>query len=525
MRPTSAPASGLAEEEGGARERRGAEPLPEPSLPFQEEGDAEVERDEEEELDPHPGEGVGVAVVRHPLARGDRLLLQREGDRGARAAGRSAGAVRAGLRRLLPPGHVAQELLQRLALGRRRRGIGLQVPQALLEDLRSRASAERLAGRLAKDLLGEEAPHEAGLRRARRVDEEGDLGGLGGTEEGAHGTVAEALRQEDRRRGLSFPHGLSRGGFGRRRHGEERIGREPRHHGTRHGAAVGIGDEDRDLRRVLLPRSREEEAEERGQENRRDDSDDHGAPVGEEELQLVGDDRQGLFHRSSLSACPVRWRKTSSRRGFPPSSPGTAMPRAARRAIAARASASSSGPLARGKERPQLVGRPVGHDPAVVDDDDPVAEALGLFHVVRRVEDRLPRVAQRLEAFEDGVAALRVDARRRLVEQKDVRVVEKPGREVQTALHPAAVGLHAVAPPVGEAREAEDVVDPGGEARAFHAPGAPRRTGGCRPPRAPRRGPAPAARGRDAPSPGRCPPPGRPRRPSPLPLREAEGRR
>ena len=233
------------------------------------------------------------------------------------------------------------------------------------------------------------------------------------------GTVAKALRQEDRRRGLSFPHVLPRGGFGCRRHGEERIGREPRLHGSRHGTAVGIGDEDRDLRRVLLSRSREEEAEEPRQENRGDDPDDDGAPVGEEELQLVGDDRQGLVHRSSLSACPVRWRKTPSRRA-PPSTPGTVMPCAASTAIAARASRSSSGTPARGRRVAELFGRPVGHDPAVVDDDDPVAEPLGLLHVVRRVEDRLPRVAQRLEALEDRVPALRVDAGRRLVEEEDL---------------------------------------------------------------------------------------------------------
>src|SRR5438477_10906982 len=46
-------------------------------------------------------------------------------------------------------------------------------------------------------------------------------------------------------------------------------------------------------------------------------------------------------------------------------------------------------------------------DLAVVDDDHTVAEALGLFHVVRRVDERLAARAQRLEVVEDGVAALR----------------------------------------------------------------------------------------------------------------------
>ena len=47
--------------------------------------------------------------------------------------------------------------------------------------------------------------------------------------------------------------------------------------------------------------------------------------------------------------------------------------------------------------------------------------------------------------------------------------MEEPGREVQAALHPAAVGLHAVASPIEEAGEPQHVVDAGGEARALQA--------------------------------------------------------
>ena len=73
-----------------------------------------------------------------------------------------------------------------------------------------------------------------------------------------------------------------------------------------------------------------------------------------------------------------------------------------------------------GSRRWRPARRIVGDDAAVIDDDEPVAETLGLFHVVRGVESVLPRRFERLEVVEDGVAALRVDADRRLVEQQDV---------------------------------------------------------------------------------------------------------
>src|SRR5689334_6817063 len=47
---------------------------------------------------------------------------------------------------------------------------------------------------------------------------------------------------------------------------------------------------------------------------------------------------------------------------------------------------------------------------AVVDDRDAIAEALGLLHVVRGVDDGLALVAQGEEAVEDRVARLRIDA-------------------------------------------------------------------------------------------------------------------
>ncbi len=91
----------------------------------------------------------------------------------------------------------------------------------------------------------------------------------------------------------------------------------------------------------------------------------------------------------------------------------------------------------------------------MVHDHDAVAQPLRLFHVVRRVHERLAPRPQGLEVVEDRVAALRVDAHRRLVEQDELRVVQQARGQVQAPLHPAAERLDPVARAFGEADEGE----------------------------------------------------------------------
>jgi hypothetical protein len=80
----------------------------------------------------------------------------------------------------------------------------------------------------------------------------------------------------------------------------------------------------------------------------------------------------------------------------------------------------------------ELVRAAEGEDPAVVDDRDPVAELVGLLHVVGREKDRpagdrgLPREDQ----LADGASGGHVQAERRLVEEEDPRVVEQAAGEV-----------------------------------------------------------------------------------------------
>ena len=78
------------------------------------------------------------------------------------------------------------------------------------------------------------------------------------------------------------------------------------------------------------------------------------------------------------------------------------------------------------------------HNLTVVDDRHPVAQPLGLFHVVRRVDDRHAGVSvQPLHVVEDVIPALRIHANRRLVQDQQLRLVQQARRQVQPTLHAA----------------------------------------------------------------------------------------
>jgi hypothetical protein len=85
----------------------------------------------------------------------------------------------------------------------------------------------------------------------------------------------------------------------------------------------------------------------------------------------------------------------------------------------------------------QLARRSLGDLPAVVEDDQPVAQALGLVHEVGREEDRLALLEQVLQPLPHQVARLRVEAGGRLVEQQQVGVVDERAAEREAPLHSA----------------------------------------------------------------------------------------
>ena len=89
-------------------------------------------------------------------------------------------------------------------------------------------------------------------------------------------------------------------------------------------------------------------------------------------------------------------------------------------------------------DRALQLGRGAGGDlAAVVDQDDPVGERVGLLEVLRRQEQRDPVGDELADRRPHDLTAARVEAGRRLVEHEQLRRVDQAGGEVDpTALTP-----------------------------------------------------------------------------------------
>src|SRR5262249_30918803 len=103
----------------------------------------------------------------------------------------------------------------------------------------------------------------------------------------------------------------------------------------------------------------------------------------------------------------------------------------------------------------ELSERPGGDDAPLVHDDDPVAEALRLLHVVRRIEDCLPTPRQLADRVEYPVSRLRVHAHGGFVQEQQARGVQQAAGEVETPLHSSGV----CGDPVLAARKETDEVE------------------------------------------------------------------
>ena len=90
--------------------------------------------------------------------------------------------------------------------------------------------------------------------------------------------------------------------------------------------------------------------------------------------------------------------------------------------------------VARAGAADQLGRRAVGHQPAVVDDDDAVGEPLGLVEVVGGEQHGDAVVAQLGDDLADDLAPGRVDARGRLVEERHLGPADEREREGQALL-------------------------------------------------------------------------------------------
>ena len=109
----------------------------------------------------------------------------------------------------------------------------------------------------------------------------------------------------------------------------------------------------------------------------------------------------------------------------------------------------------------ELLRRALRDDLAVRDHGDPVAERVGLEHVVGRQQHGLARLGQRGDQRAQLACADRIDPDRRLVEEEHRRVVQEAARDVQPLPHPAAVALDPLLLAALQADEVEQLVDAG----------------------------------------------------------------
>ena len=95
-----------------------------------------------------------------------------------------------------------------------------------------------------------------------------------------------------------------------------------------------------------------------------------------------------------------------------------------------------------------------------VDDRDPIAERVRLEHVVRREQDRLPRVGECRDRRSQLAGADRIEADRGLVEEHHRRVVQQAASDVQALLHPPRVALGPLVLAPIEPDELDQLLDP-----------------------------------------------------------------
>ena len=81
--------------------------------------------------------------------------------------------------------------------------------------------------------------------------------------------------------------------------------------------------------------------------------------------------------------------------------------------------------------------RALGDDATAVHDDQPVAELLGLVHVMRGEHERRTALFQPVQPVPYEVAGLGVEAGGRFVQQEQLGVVDEPPCDRQASLHPA----------------------------------------------------------------------------------------
>ena len=82
--------------------------------------------------------------------------------------------------------------------------------------------------------------------------------------------------------------------------------------------------------------------------------------------------------------------------------------------------------------RLQLVGGAQGQMPAMIHDENAVADLLDLLHVMARVNHRRAFVVKTLNALQNRIAALRIDGDGRLIEENQIRLMRHTACDVQS---------------------------------------------------------------------------------------------
>ena len=108
----------------------------------------------------------------------------------------------------------------------------------------------------------------------------------------------------------------------------------------------------------------------------------------------------------------------------------------------------------------ELGGGSVGDRAAVIDDDDPVGELVGLVEVLRGQQQGHAVGDQLADDVPHADAARRVQAGRRLVEEQHRRAHHEARRQVEPAAHPAAIGASHAVGGVGEVEAVEQLGRP-----------------------------------------------------------------
>ena len=252
-----------------------------------------------------------VAVVGDVRSGRHRLLAHVVRHREAATPGARLRA--AGCRLVVELLHGVEHLHQRTLLRgrhRRRRNPG----QGLLDRSAALLAAEHLPAHRFHHVLGQDAAHHRELDAARRIVEQTELRLFPVAEKSVPGCLPETLGNDDGNGCLPAPHLVPRFGLRRHRQLEALVRPGAGNDAPRDGAGVLIDDRDRNAGRLAVAaRPGKDRSEERRDGDRHHETDDHRAPIAQEELQVLADHREKRDEsHQSRKLLPVSVRNTVS---------------------------------------------------------------------------------------------------------------------------------------------------------------------------------------------------------------------